>query len=64
MKAKRVTVRRQEYERLAARALVLDVSPILAALNYPHGCNDELTARTFLTPSYQVHHSYLMRGLT
>ena len=50
-------------ERTASRALVLGVSPILAALLITRGCDNDRTPRAFLTPSYdQLHDPYPMLG--
>src|SRR4026208_1251275 len=64
MKGKRWKVRRQDAEAAAARARVLGVSPILAALLINRGYGDEQAARGFLAPSYdQLHEPYLMLGM-
>jgi hypothetical protein len=61
MKAKRWIVRGQDTESAASR--VLGISPILAALLITCGCDNDRTARAFLTPSYdQLHNPSLMLG--
>lgn len=64
MKAKRWIVREQEPLRVASLASVLGVSQTVAALLISRGCIDELSARSFLHPSYdQLHDPYLMLGM-
>ena len=64
MIAKRWILRRQDSQRAAALASVLGVSPVVASLLIARGCEDELTARKFLQPSYdQLHEPYLMLGM-
>ena len=64
MNAKRWIVREHDTERVASLAHVLGVSPIVAALLISRGCEDELSAKSFLRPSYdQLHDPYLMLGV-
>jgi len=64
MKAKRWIVREHDAERAASLARVLGVSPILAALLITRGYADELSARVFLSPTYdQLHEPYRMLGM-
>lgn len=65
MKAKRWIVREQDTQRVAVLARVLGVSPVVAALLISRGCDDELSARSFLQPSHdQLHDPYLMLGMS
>jgi len=65
MKAKRWIVREQDTQRVAVLARVLGVSPVVAAILISRGCDDELSARSFLQPSYkQLHDPYLMLGMS
>jgi single-stranded-DNA-specific exonuclease len=65
MKAKRWIVREQDTQSVAVLARVLGVSPVVAALLISRGCDDELSARSFLQPSYdQLHDPYLMLGMS
>ena len=65
MKAKRWIVRRQDSSQVASLARVLGVSPILAALLTARGYDDEVSARSFITPRPdQIHDPYLMLGMT
>ncbi len=64
MNVKRWIVREQDTLRVASLAHVLDVSPTIASLLISRGCTDELSARSFLQPSYdQLHDPYLMLGM-
>jgi single-stranded-DNA-specific exonuclease len=64
MKAKRWIVRGQDTEKAASLARVLGTSPILAALLITRGCDNEHSARAFLSPLYdQLHEPYLMLGM-
>jgi single-stranded-DNA-specific exonuclease len=64
MKAKRWIVRGQDTEKAASLARVLGTSPILAALLIMRGCDNEHSARAFLSPLYdQLHEPYLMLGM-
>ncbi|MEK6282262.1 MAG: single-stranded-DNA-specific exonuclease RecJ [Acidobacteriota bacterium] len=64
MNAKRWIVREHDTERVASLARVLGVSHTVAALLISRGCEDELSAKRFLQPSYeQLHDPYLMRGV-
>ena len=64
MKAKRWIVRGQDTEKAASLARVLGTSPILAALLITRGCENEHSARAFLSPVYdQLHEPYLMLGM-
>lgn len=64
MNAKRWIVREHDTERVASLARVLGVSPTVAALLISRGCDDEISARSFLQPSYdQLHDPYLMVGV-
>jgi single-stranded-DNA-specific exonuclease len=64
MKAKRWIVREHDAERAASLARVLGVSPILAALLITRGYADELSARVFLSATYdQLHEPYRMLGM-
>ena len=64
MNAKRWIVREHDTERVASLAHVLGVSPTVAALLISRGCDDEISARSFLQPSYdQLHDPYLMQGV-
>ncbi len=65
MNGKRWIVREQDTQRVASLAGVLGVSPTVAALLISRGCDDELSARSFLQPSYdQLHDPYLMLGMS
>ena len=65
MNAKRWIVREQDAQQVASLARVLGVSPTMAALLISRGCDDELSARSFLQPSYdQLHDPYLMLGMS
>src|SRR5712691_11357736 len=65
MKAKRWIVRGQDTERVASLARVMGVSPTIATLLISRGCDNELSARSFLHPSYeQLHDPYLMLGMS
>ena len=60
MTAKRWIVRDSEPEKAARLANVLGISPILADLLIARGYDDELSARVFLTPTYeQLYDPYL-----
>src|SRR5258705_3221044 len=64
MKAKRWIVRGLDSEKAASLARVLGTSPILAALLITRGCDNEHSARAFLSPFYdQLHEPYLMLGM-
>lgn len=64
MTAKRWIVREHDTERVASLARVLGVSPTVAALLISRGCDDEISAKSFLQPSYdQLHDPYLMQGV-
>jgi single-stranded-DNA-specific exonuclease len=64
MNAKRWIVREHDTERVASLARVLGVSHTVAALLISRGCEDEISAKSFLHPSYdQLHDPYLMRGV-
>ena len=64
MNAKRWIVREHDTERVASLARVLGVSPTVAALLISRGCDDEISAKSFLQPSYdQLHDPYLMLGV-
>src|SRR3989440_8425829 len=64
MNAKRWIVRPQEAQQSTVLACVLGVSPTIAALLISRGCHDELSARSFLQPSYdQLHDPDLMLGM-
>lgn len=64
MNAKRWIVRVQDAQQVASLARVLDVSPTIASLLISRGCDDELSARNFLQPSYnQLHDPDLMLGM-
>jgi single-stranded-DNA-specific exonuclease len=61
---KRWIVRVQDAQQVASLAGILGVSPTIAALLISRGYGDELSARTFLQPSYdQLHDPYLMLGM-
>src|SRR5882724_2253935 len=65
MGTKRWIVRGHDTQRVASLAQALAVSPTVAALLLSRGCNDELSARSFLQPSYdQLHDPYLMLGMS
>src|SRR6266446_3726450 len=65
MKAKRWIVPEQDTQSVTVLARVLGVSPVVAALLISRGCVDELSARSFLQPSYdQLHDPYLMLGMS
>ena len=65
MSAKRWIVREQDAQHVASLARVLAVSPTVAALLLARGCDDEQSARSFLTPSYdQLHDPALMLGMS
>lgn len=65
MNSKRWTRRGQDTQQVAALARILGVSPILASLLISRGCGDELSAQSFLKPSYdQLHDPYLMLGMS
>src|SRR5712691_11383405 len=65
MKAKRWIVRGQDTERVASLARVMGVSPTIATLLISRGCDNELSARSFLHPSHdQLHDPYLMLGMS
>ena len=65
MTTKRWIVREQDTQRIASLARVLGVSNTVAALLIARGCDDELSARVFLTPSLeQLHDPYLMKGMS
>lgn len=65
MNSKRWTRRGQDTQQVAALARILGVSPILASLLISRGCVDELSAQSFLKPSYdQLHDPYLMLGMS
>lgn len=64
MKAKRWIRREQDAQEVAALVRVLDVSPVVASLLISRGCRDEMSARSFLNPSYdQLNDPYLMLGM-
>ncbi|HYJ86430.1 MAG TPA: single-stranded-DNA-specific exonuclease RecJ [Pyrinomonadaceae bacterium] len=64
MNAKRWIVREHDTERVASLARVLGVSHTVAALLISRGCEDEISAKSFLQPSYdQLHDPYLMLGV-
>src|SRR5688572_12498707 len=64
MNAKRWIVREHDTDRVASLARVLGVSPTVAALLISRGCEDEISAKSFLHPSYeQLHDPYLMMGV-
>lgn len=64
MNAKRWIVRVQDAQQVASLARVLGVSPTIAALLISRGCDDEVSARSFLQPSYnQLHDPDLMLGM-
>ncbi|MDQ6651868.1 MAG: single-stranded-DNA-specific exonuclease RecJ [Acidobacteriota bacterium] len=64
MNAKRWVVRQQDAQQSASLARVLGLSPTIAALLISRGCHDELSARSFLQPSYnQLHDPDLMLGM-
>ena len=64
MNAKRWIVREHDTERVASLAGALGVSPTVAGLLITRGCDDELSAKSFLKPSYdQLHDPYLMLGV-
>ncbi|MEP6570614.1 MAG: single-stranded-DNA-specific exonuclease RecJ [Acidobacteriota bacterium] len=65
MSVKRWILRQQDAQHVASLARVLDVSPTVAALLLSRGCEDELTAKRFLKPSYdQLHNPDLMLGMS
>ena len=65
MSTKRWIVREQDTQRIASLARVLGVSNTVAALLIARGCDDESSARVFLTPSQdQLHDPYLMKGMS
>jgi single-stranded-DNA-specific exonuclease len=65
MSAKRWIVREQDAQRVASLAGALGVSTSVAALLLSRGCDDEKSARNFLTPSYdQLHDPDLMLGMS
>jgi single-stranded-DNA-specific exonuclease len=62
--SKRWIVRRHDINAAASLARLLGVSPTLAALLINRGYADEVSARAFLTPTYdQLHEPYLMLGM-
>src|ERR1043165_7569868 len=62
--SKRWIVRRHDINAAASLARLLGVSPTLAALLINRGYADEVSARAFLTATYdQLHEPYLMLGL-
>ncbi|MFN2493213.1 MAG: single-stranded-DNA-specific exonuclease RecJ, partial [Pyrinomonadaceae bacterium] len=64
MTVKRWIVREQDVDHVASLAGALNVSPTTAALLISRGCHDELSARSFLEPSYnQLHDPHLMLGM-
>ncbi len=65
MSTKRWIVREQDTQRVASLARVLGVSNTVAALLLARGCDDEASARAFLTPSLeQLHDPSLMKGMS
>jgi len=65
MSTKRWIVREQDSQRVASLARVLRVSNTVAALLLARGCDDEASARVFLSPSQdQLHDPYLMKGMS
>ena len=64
MTAKRWIVRGPDMEHAATLARTLGVSPIVAAVLMSRGCDNDVSARAFLEPSYdQLHEPYLMLGM-
>jgi single-stranded-DNA-specific exonuclease len=64
MNAKRWIVRVQDAQQVASLARALGVSPTIAGLLISRGCDDEISARSFLQPSYnQLHDPDLMLGM-
>lgn len=65
MNAKRWIVLEQDTRRVASLADALGVSSTVAALLISRGCDDELSARSFLQPSHdQLYDPYLMLGMS
>jgi single-stranded-DNA-specific exonuclease len=65
MSTKRWIVREQDTQRVASLARVLGVSNTVAVLLLARGCDDEASARAFLSPSRnQLHDPYLMKGMS
>ena len=65
MNSKRWIRREHNTDQVAELARVLNVSPTLAALLISRGSTDELSAQTFLKPSYdQLKDPYLMLGMS
>lgn len=64
MTSKRWIVRAHDTQRAAALAQALGVSTIVAAVLMSRGCDNESSARAFLSPAFeQLHEPYLMLGL-
>jgi single-stranded-DNA-specific exonuclease len=64
MSVKRWIVREHDKDRVASLARSLNVSETVAALLISRGCDDELSARSFLKPAYdQLHDPWLMLGM-
>ena len=65
MNSKRWIQSPQDAQQVAALARVLDVSALLASLLISRGYTDEVSAQTFLNPSYdQLQDPYLMLGMS
>jgi single-stranded-DNA-specific exonuclease len=65
MNSKRWIRREQNAQQVGALARGLGISPVLAALLTSRGYTDEVSARSFLTPSHdQLQDPYLMLGMS